>query len=268
MTITASSTTVVAPRGRRRWPVAAAWAVVALSAVYATWRGGIALDLMFTVMKVVGLFTDDEVLPFEPDWPGMLRRSAAGAVGVAVAVAAVRAQRRGRGACVRCGRTGARSQDPRQIMTWAAYASVVPALAYASLKLHWGFGGTVGLEDPTLFEGVRPWTPGFGDTVVMAAVGVAVVLAMAHGRPRVPRWVLLAPAMVSLLLLVPVGLIGTVGAVAAVASGEFADRAGGLAPWVAAGIYPTFLTWGILVAVVTVGYHHRTRGRCRRCRRD
>jgi hypothetical protein len=265
MAISTTTTRPVTGHPYRRLRLAAGWGLAGLLAVHATWRGGLALDLMFAIMKVVGLFSDDEVLPFQPDWFGLLHRSVAAALGAYVAVATLRYQRRTRGACPRCGRGGAPPRERRRPVLGAAYASVVPAFAYAALKLNWGFGGTVGLDDPTLFAGVRPWSPGMGDTAVMAAVGVAVVLAMAHGCPRVPRWLLLTPALIGMVLLLPVGVLGTAAVLAAVTSGEAVT--GGMAPWVVVSIYPAFLAWGILLAIVTIGYHVRTRRGCGTCGR-
>lgn len=288
----------------------AGWGAVALLVGHAGFRGGIALDVMFAIMKVVGLFGDAEVLAFEPDWLGMLHRSAAVLLAGYLAIVTLRYQRRTRGACERCGRTtergeaagagqpagaphyhlgpaGASAAGPAgatgrrdasrrgrtRVPAWdmrvwsirAAYAAAVPALAYAALKLQWGFGGTVGLTDPTVFAGVKPWSPGMGDTAVMAMVGVGVALAMAHGWPRLPRWVLLTPAVIGCLMLLPVGVLGTANVVVAGVTGTLAGQHGGLAPWVVGMIYPTFLLWGVLLAVVTIGYHHRTRRPCRRC---
>jgi hypothetical protein len=269
MTSTPTTTTAEAVTAHpyRRWRLAAGWGLVTLLAVHATWRGGLAFDLMFTIMKVVGMASDDQVLPFEPDWWGMLHRSAAAVLAAYVAWTTLRYQRGTRGACARCGRTDVPPRDPRRLAMAAAYGSAVPALAYAALKVHWGFGGALGLQDPTFLAGVRPWSPGMGDTAVMAVVGVAAALAMAHRRPRLPRWLLLTPAVAGLLLLLPVGVLGTAGVVATAASGAGAGSTGGVAPWVAFGIYPTFLVWGILLAIVTVSYHFRTRGGCGTCGR-
>ena len=244
--------------------LALGWGVVAALAVVVTWGRGIAMDLMLTVMSVVDLFGDAAVLPFEPDWTGAGLRALATAVMAAVAWRVIRYQRISRGACGRCGRDGGPVRDRRRAARWAAWLTLPPALGYGALKIGWAFGATIGLADVDIFAGVEPWSPGFADTGVMAAVGIGIALAMAYRRPRLPRWLLLTPALIGCAMLLPVAVLGTIGNIADVHGAGFT---GGLETWVFWFVYTCFAIWGAGLAVVTLEYHYGTRGRCRVCGR-
>ncbi|QSB13447.1 hypothetical protein JQS43_17810 [Natronosporangium hydrolyticum] len=256
------------PVGHRRLRLALGWGAVALLAGHASYQGGLAFDLMTAVMWAVSVVTDAAGVPFHLDWFGMSHRLAAVALGAGIAVATLRYQRRSRGACPRCGRHG---HAARRDLTWlirpASIVAAVPAIGYLALKLHWGFGGTLGLRDPAVFAGVKPWSPGMGDTAVMALIGVLVTFAMAYQRPRLPRWLLLAPALIGCLLLLPVGGISTGYLLLVWLSGDHSAFHGDLAAWVVIAVYPSFLIWGVGLAVVTVGFYFQTRRSCRRCGR-
>ncbi|WP_030509874.1 hypothetical protein [Microbispora rosea] len=151
----------------------------------------------------------------------------------------------------------------------AGYLTVLLAAGYGALKVQWGLGGTVGLADPRAFGDVRLWTPGLGDTGVLALIGMALGLGFARTwRPplRMPRWMPLTAAFVGSVMLVPVGVLGT-GLRVAVALGLANPSLEGVSPWVFDVIYPWFLAWGLAMGTAAVGYHHRTRGVCRACGR-
>ncbi|GIH65072.1 hypothetical protein [Microbispora siamensis] len=243
------------------------------------------------------------------DLPMAAARAAALAAGTTLLVTAVRRRRRARGACARCGRTGDCDEDSSADLvpnrtggpgaggvegaagrtspagggrgTWqargswqrlsvrAGYLTVLLAAGYGALKVQWGLGGTFGLTDPRAFGDVHLWTPGLGDTGVLALIGMALGLGFARTwRPPLgmPRWMPLTAAFVGSVMLVPVGVLGT-GLRVAVALGLAKPSLEGVSPWVFDVIYPWFLAWGLAMGTAAVGYHYRTRGVCRACGR-
>lgn len=259
--------TTTTTRPRRAAVLALGWTAVAALIVYATWNRGIAMDLMLAAMSVVGLFSHDAVLPFQPDWLGAALRATATVAAAYLAWRLIRYHRVTRGACGRCGRS-ATAADPsrrRALALWAAYVSILPAAGYAALKITWAFGGTIGLADPSVFAGIKPWTPGFADTGVMALIGIGVALAMAHRRPRPPRWLLLTPTLIGLAMLIPVSILGTAGNISgANAAAGFLST---MSAWVLWFVYGCFTVWAVCLSIVTVEYHYGTRGRCATCGR-
>ncbi|MGH8881011.1 MAG: hypothetical protein ACRD0P_27260, partial [Stackebrandtia sp.] len=202
--------------------------------------------------------------PMEVDWVGMPTRVLALTAMVVLLWRLNRYRRISKGACGRCGRDGSASVDRRSLAVWAAGLSAIPAIGYAALKLHWAFGGTIGLTGPDVFADVEPWTPGFADTAVMAVIGIGLAVAMATRRPRLPRWMLLTPALIGCALLLPVAVLGTAGLII----GAFDSTEGlGLQTWVGWFVYSCFTAWGAGLAIVTAEYHYGTRGGCRVCGR-
>lgn len=246
---------------------------------------GIAFDIVGAIMKGIEAVTGEPgVVDLGIDWPMATARAAALTAGTALLVGAVRRRRRARGACPRCGRAAPRtgrvgdgdrhaSPDRGGRKRWdalsvrAGYATVLLAAGYGALKVQWGLGGTVGLADPHAFGEVHLWTPGLGDTGVLALIGVALGLGFARTwRPplRMPRWMPLTAASVGCVMLIPVGVLGT-GLRIAVALGLARTPLGGISPWVFDMIYPWFLAWGLAMGAAAAGYHYRTRGVCRAC---
>ncbi|MGI5157373.1 hypothetical protein [Microbispora sp. CA-102843] len=281
------------PRTGALATAASAVAGLALTGVGAS---GIAFDIVGGIMAAIAAVTGESgVVDLGFDWPMAVARVAALAAGTTLLVTAVRRHRRARGACARCGR----SEGPDEARpegrddaghtspagggrgTWqargsrqrlsvrAGYLTVLLAAGYGALKVQWGLGGTVGLADPRAFGDVHLWTPGLGDTGVLALIGMALGLGFARTwRPplRMPRWMPLAAAFVGSVMLIPVGVLGT-GLRVAVALGLAKAPLEGLSPWVFDVIYPWFLAWGLAMGTAAVGYHYRTRGVCRACGR-
>ncbi len=240
---------------------------------------GIAFDLVGLLMRTVHAITGDPLVVNMPiDWPGLATRVLALAGAVPVGRTALSYRRRSRGSCIGCGRNGsddrtaggsatARAVPWARVLRYAAYPAAALAFGYGTLKAQWGLGGTVGLTDPDAFGDVHLWTPGLGDTAVLAAIGVVLAFALAHpwGR-RLPRWLPLTGAVVGCTMLVPVGLMGSYGVLNdLLGAGPVAKE--GLAAWVFVSIYPCFLTWGLALGAAAWSYHHRTRGTCARCGR-
>ncbi len=144
---------------------------------------------------------------------------------------------------------------------------MVLAAGYGTLKAQWGLGGTVGLDDPHAFGEVHLWSPGMGDTALLALIGMALGLGFARTwRPplRMPRWMPLTAAFVGCVMLVPVGILG-VGYRIATLLGVAQASMEGVSLWVFDVIYALFLAWGLAMGLAATGYHYRTRGVCRSC---
>ncbi|SHE58408.1 DUF3995 domain-containing protein [Streptoalloteichus hindustanus] len=138
--------------------------------------------------------------------------------------------------------------------TWVACVTGALTAIYGALKLYWAVGGTVLLREaplpPEMIELLvnrDPWAVGFGlwGTVVLAAGGVLVTLAMA--RPwglRIPRWLLATPAFLvcaAMLLRSTVTAVGDVDWLLTVGTGASARTARwDLAVWA-----PYFFVWGV-----------------------
>jgi hypothetical protein len=262
-----------AARVRSRAPVVALWSASALLVAEAA--DGIAFDVVGTVMNAVSAVTGEPLpLALRPDVPGIAMRLAAAAAGTLLVVTAVTEQRAARDACARCGRATAGGAGPVGSASWIratapGYAAVALALGYAAEKVYWGLGGTLGLATDDAFGDVRLWTPGLGDTAVLALIGATIALALVRpwGR-RLPRWMPLTGAVLGAMMLIPVGVMGTYGTLARLE--ELSDTEAGIAlePWVFMIEYPWFFAWGVSLALAAVSFHHRTRSRCHACGQD
>ncbi|MGW5263755.1 hypothetical protein ACWEQG_22525 [Microbispora sp. NPDC004025] len=275
-------------------------AAVAGLALAGAGASGIAFDIVGGIMAGIAAVTGESgVVDLGFDPPMAAARAAALAAGTTLLVTAVRRRRRARGACARCGRrpdhgtadhgtadhgtaghegrddaghaspAGGGRETWQRLSVRAGYLTVLLAAGYGALKVQWGLGGTVGLTDPRAFGDVHLWTPGLGDTGVLALIGMALGLGFARTwRPplRMPRWMPLTAAVVGSVMLVPVGVLGT-GLRVAVALGLAQPSLEGVSPWVFDVIYPWFLAWGLAMGTAAAGYHYRTRGVCRACGR-
>ncbi|QSB06345.1 hypothetical protein [Natronoglycomyces albus] len=238
--------------------------VAGMVAVAMAYKGTLGLDIMFVVMAIVGVFSSSvDVLAFKPDWPYLLVRVAAMAGAVGLAIGLIRRGRRLRASCVRCGRTAAQRRDHLALGKLLAWFSLLPTGAYAALKTHWALGGTFALSDPSIFDGVTFWSPGFGDTVVMSALGSVMIMAMAYRWPRLPRLMLILPASAGIAMLVPLGIIGSGFAALQAIRGTVIDEA--LAWWLGLAVYPPFLVWGLCLLAVTVIFARATSQPCSSC---
>lgn len=249
---------------RRRLKEAAGWTAVAVTAgVAGIWGGGIHMDLMNLAMRVFALF-GPEVLPFrfEPVPAAIRLGCAAGAVYMGWRM--VRMRRAEQGRCARCGVGDRPRRDRRRLARRAAYLSILPASCYSLLKVHWALGGTVGIADPSVMGEVDLFSPGFLDTAIMAVVGIGVALGMTH-RWRLPRVVLLVPALIGLAMLVPVSVVGNLGNV--VSLFITGDHVLGLAAWTTWFVYACFTVWAVCLLIVTGEYAIATAGACRSCGR-
>lgn len=255
---------VLAGRHAPAWTSRLTWLACGLLAVTAA--DGIAFDVVGGIMHGISAVTGDPLpVALALDVPGITVRLLAGATALLVGRRALGMQRAARGACTACG-TGVRGWSWTGAV-WPGYAACVLALGYATEKIHWGLGGTVGLASPDAFgDDVHLWTPGLGDTAVLALIGAGIALALVRpwGR-RIPRWALLSAAALGSAMLVPVGVMGTVVTLRDLGELLSGGASIGLQPWVFVIEYPWFLAWGLTLGSAAVCYHLRTRHRCRAC---
>ncbi|WP_129788858.1 hypothetical protein [Promicromonospora panici] len=178
-------------------------------------------------------------------------------------------QRRSRrGLCARCGRAAAEppvvGDGVRRALRLLATVAVLAVLPYAALKLAWGLGARIGLTG-SAFDDVTFLSPGFGDTVVLTAVSVAVSLVMGAGvvptsaRGAVVRTVTAAFGVIGSLMLVPVSVVGVFLLVTAPPTGDVE-----IAGWAFTMVYVCFTVWGLALAPLTALYLRATRRACRR----
>ena len=154
-----------------------------------------------------------------------------------------------------------------------AYAAAVVAFAYALISLYWALGGhalvsTIGgyVEQFARRGGALPVLVALAATLAKLAGGLlALALVRPWGRVVPRRWLLTGSAGASALLVVYGGLNVLLGAL--VLSGVIhpagsVDRTA--LRW-HVGVWDLwFLVWGILLALATVGYRHRTATPARR----
>jgi hypothetical protein len=158
--------------------------------------------------------------------------------------------------------------------TWAPYAASAWAIAYAvGVRGYQGFGGTIGLggtfEDPA---GMRRASLAAGAFLLVVGIG-----ALALARPwglRIPRWLLIAPALIgsayaaahalTAYITKPLHLLGVVelefkGWATRDESAQFL--------WDLLFYEPWFLGLGVLVTLAALHHHRRTGGSARAGRR-
>jgi hypothetical protein len=158
-------------------------------------------------------------------------------------------------------------QRPRRSLEWAGYAAAAWAIGYALLvRVYQGLGGTIGLagtfEDPG----------GFRRASLTAAASLALVGvgALAFVRPwglRLPRWLVIVPALAGSAYAVAHALTGYVTKlldVAGVVDLDFKGWAtldkGKLITWDLLFYEPWFLGLGVLVTLGAVHHYRRTGG--------
>ncbi|MEJ3653497.1 hypothetical protein WEH80_10980 [Actinomycetes bacterium KLBMP 9759] len=244
--------------------VRAAVGAVCAAAVAAGCVGAVPHTILTVVVWAGGLVTGGRG-PFDvtPAWlAGAANIAGVAATGMLVAWL-VADRRRALGRCTACGRTSAEPPRPwRRLPLWA-FAAIVGASPYGVLKLCWALGVPVGLTGHA-FDDVTFTSPGFGDTVVLVLVGMAVAVGM--GRRLTGRRVrpaLVGTGVLGSLMLLPVGVIATV-QMGEVALGMRAVDGSEIAPWAFTVVYTSMLVWGLALATLTVGYARSTRARCAR----
>jgi hypothetical protein len=257
----------------------AAAAAVTLALRTAPWRRllvvaawGVSAALLaacpLLLIDVVGRLLPGLGLPFHP--VAFVSRAACLAGAGLVGAATVAYRRRWRSACLFCGRTDeSRSwaQPPRWAW-WAAYAAVAGCLVRLVAQV------AVGFDSSPLTGGGS--VLGFEAGFVLAGTVLPLALVHSWGRVvpgwtpllagrRVPRWLLLAPAVAIAGGLTIYFGIGTVQLAVETLTGTW-DGGGSSLPlaffWVA---MPAYLVWGLGLGATALAYRQTTRPRCRVC---
>jgi hypothetical protein len=190
--------------------------------------------------------------------------------------------RRSGEACLSCGRRDGPEgwTRPDNAVRWgrvAVYLAMVAPIVYALTRYAWALGIPLGMSEEQLRMGQQSgtWTSGLF-LATFGLVGAALMLGLAQrwgevlpgwmpgvGGRRVPIALAVVPAsIVSVLLLVGGITIGSGFAhmaQTAVATGQNV--------WIVVGPTLLFPVWGAALAVATLGYYYRRRGRCRVCGR-
>jgi uncharacterized protein DUF3995 len=257
--------------GPRRLLVALMWAGAAVLTV----RG--AIGLVDDVLRVTGLaetgltgLTDEQVFgTAHPSAYTMWSTVGIDSFFAAGGLLFARAARHARGR--------ARTRLPRPTLAWAAYAAAALAIAYAvGVRGYQGLGGTLGLagtfEDPDAFRQAS-----LRAGVLIFAVGIG---ALAFVRPwglRLPRWLVIVPALTGSAWAVahaltayvtkPLHLLGAIDLWPAGSGGWATLDEGKLIAWDLLFYEPWFLALGVLVTLGALHHHRRTGGSARAGRR-
>jgi hypothetical protein len=259
----------------------AAAAAVTLALRTAPWRWlllvaawGVSAALLaacpLLLLDVVGRLFPGLGLPFHP--VAFVSRAACLAGAVLVGAATVAYRRRWRSACMFCGRADEsrpRVRLPRWAW-WAAYAAVAGCLVRLLAQVAVGFG-----RSPLAGGGS---VLGFEAGFVLAGTVLPLALVHSWGRVvprwtpllagrRLPRWLLLGPAVAIAGGLTIYFGIGTVQLAVETLTGTW-DSGGSSLPlaffWVA---MPAYLVWGLGLGATALAYRQITRPRCRVCGR-
>jgi hypothetical protein len=180
------------------------------------------------------------LMPFAVDWPGLATKTLALAAAVGLARLAL-----------------ARPAEPAptHAIPWYGWAAFVLALPYPVLRTSWALGGTLGLARPgAAGHGWLPWLACI--PWLLAAVLSLLLVPTWRWLPRRP---LLAAGWSATAL---VALIGP-GACWALVTKLFAGadlglREHGIATWVPALFYGSWLLWAIAAGAATHSYQSRT----------
>lgn len=243
------------------WIVAAAFLTFSLA-----WKGGAGpVDLFqLGLLGVESVTPDSYRLDFEVDPLAMALRIAALLIGAILAIQLFKRQREQWELCGACGRRRSPAWGWSRHVPQIAWLSVVPASAYAALKVHWIAGGTFALDDPSIHSDLTFWSPGYGDTVLLVGLGVAMTFVMAYRVTWPPRWFLLVPCGLGSSILVLVGVHGGLMSIVNLFTPVIPESS--FEPWIGLFVYPTFFTWGMCLALVTLAYFRFTRSACEECK--
>ena len=225
----------LAAGGNMRWSGRPSWLRVRQALL---WSG-----LLLMVWAANGLPLDllriTRLIPLGVDWPGLARRTLALAAALALArlVLARPAASASAGAA-----------------TWYGYAAFVLALPYPILRTSWALGGTLGLSWPGAAGPPMAWL-----ACIPWLLAAALSLLLVSTRRWLPRHLLLAAGWFATAVVALIGpgacwiLITKV-----VASGDLGLREHGIALWVPALFYGSWLLWPIAAGAATRSYQLRS----------
>ncbi|MEQ4206386.1 hypothetical protein ABN028_07955 [Actinopolymorpha sp. B17G11] len=222
-------------------------------------------DLLVIVSHlIVQVSGGKDLFAVDTPWLAVIRHLVVLTAAGAAWHAGVRARRRARGVCPGCGRIESREAAVGgRLARVGGLLAVVAPLPYVWLKLEWATGSTVGLADPDYFDGVTFFTPGFGDTALLGGLGVVVASAMMTvPRQRLVRATLVGIGAIGSVMLVPVGVLGALLLGATLLTVMPMDEDLAIRPWVFTMVYPSFLLWGVGLALATWQYWKGTKPAC------
>jgi hypothetical protein len=186
----------------------------------------------------IDLFRAVGLIPLGVDWPGLGTRALAMAAAVVL------------GRTVLAGLFTSPAAHPA---TWYAYAAFLLALPYPLLRTHWVLGGSLGLLWPgAAGTGIEAWLPSI--PFVMAA---ALSLLLASPREWIPRRPLVLAGWSATAVVAMVGPAACWALVSTLATGGDTGFEG-IALWVPALFYGSWLLWAIAAAAATRSYQVRS----------
>ena len=198
--------------------------------------------------------------------------------------------RRSGGVCLYCGRRDGPEgwQGPNQAARWgriAVYVAMLAPVFYAMTRYAWALGFPLGISEEYLRRGQQSgmWISGLF-LATFGLVGAVLMLGLVQRWGEVfPRWMigLVGRRVPIALAVVPASLVSVLLFAGGMAIWSGIDQ---MAARLAAGgaegtglignmvslIGPVLLfpLWGVALAVATLGYYYRRRGRCGMCGRD
>jgi hypothetical protein len=213
-------------------------------------------------------------------WP-VVNQFIAIAGGFAWGAAALLYQRRTRGACVYCGRTGEVNAwtAPAAAARWGKWATAVAALiplVYAATRLAWALGIPLGLSQEFFERGQAEdtWLAGAALAAVAIAGSVLTLGLVQRWGERFPRWLPLVGGkrVPPALAIVPAAAVAAMvtaaglmfGRRTALGMGTFSLTGG---DWAALAPELLWPFWGAALGAATLAYYYRRRGRCPYCGR-
>ncbi len=177
------------------------------------------------------------LIPLPVDWPGLLRRTAAASAALVLAHLAL-------------GRPAAATARPA---TWYGYAAFLVALPYPVLRTAWALGGEIGLS----YAGAagRGWLPWLACIPWLMAAALSLLLVPTWRW--LPRRLLVAGGWFATGMVALVGPGGCWVLITKLLAGDDL-RLGGIAPWIPAVFYGSWLLWAIAAGAATRSYQVRT----------
>ena len=191
--------------------------------------------LPFDLLRIAGL------IPLPVDWLGLVTRTLALAAVVVLAHMAL-----------------ARPADSASthVASWYGYAAFVLALPYPLLRLHWAFGGTLGLSGPgAAGEGFAPLL-----IAIPWLLAAALSLLLVSTSRRIPRRLLLAAGWSATAVVAMIGPAACWSLVPVLVGGGDPSL-GGIATWVFGLFYGSWFLWAIAAGAATHSYQLRSAAR-------
>lgn len=193
------------------------------------------------------------------------------------AAAALGCWRRGRHACVVCGRA-AQSAQWTQVRNaarwgrWATWVAVIVPLFYATTRIAWALGIPLGITDAFLREGQEIGMWWAGAALASVAIGGAILTLglQQHWGEVFPGWIPMAGGrrVPPLLAIIPAGLVATLSVSAGLDTvGHFLRAGFPDEGWGATAPGLLWPLWGAALGAATLAYYYRRRGPCERCGR-